>query len=168
MAKPPCSNQDGNEAYLSLVNLENGEVATPCIGCLPAFVLSMAAGLTTGLAPEEAEALGTLFDQIAANDTRTRTGTTTARRTGRRRPASGLTADPPDDQDGHGAPPPVAAAAVVALAGPEGNARMPVALDPPCGECGGIMGTGDDVKLTCDQCGHVIATVDDLAPTGPQ
>lgn len=168
MAKPPCSNQDGNEAYLSLVNLDNGEVATPCILCLPAFALSMAAGLTTGLGPEEADALGALFDQIAANDTRTKTATAAARRAGRRKPASGLTADPPDDQADHDAPPPAPAAAVVALAGPENAAAMLVALDPPCSECGGITGTGDSVKLTCNDCGAVIATVDELGTTGPQ
>lgn len=48
---------------------------------------------------------------------------------------------------------------------PQEALSMPVALDPPCPECGGTQGTGDSEKLTCDGCGHVIATTADAEPS---
>lgn len=81
MAKPPCTMCEQFEGLLMMTNLDDGDTQVICVPDLPAFALGMAAGVTQGLTPDEAEAYGDAFDQLAQNDTRVKRYKRSAART---------------------------------------------------------------------------------------
>lgn len=70
MPQPTCTICDSEYALLIVTDWSDGETTNVGAACLPGYALSMAAGTTGGMTPEQAETYGILFDQVAANDTR--------------------------------------------------------------------------------------------------
>lgn len=119
--------------------LQDGETNIVCGVCIVSYALALAATVTQGMTPEQAEANAEQLDQISRNDPRQPPSRPPAKGGRRHRQAASVD-DLPD-----------------AVPVTEHSVDLP----EPCGTCGSLTATGDAEKLTCDGCGAVLATADD-------
>lgn len=141
--KPPCDYCETTEGFMLQTNLDTGDTVTVCANDYGTHVLGVALAFIQGMDDATRNAYAQILDEIATE----------------------LVVPPPTPPK----PPRTKSKAKGALAepvdAPPEALSMPVALDPPCAECGGTQGTGDSEKLLCDSCGAVIATVESAEPS---
>lgn len=168
MANPRCTLCGENQGVFMDTNLMTGDSQCPCGPCLPMYALTFAAAMTQDMPPEVCESLGDLFDQIAANDRRAKSSAPPARRKSSGSKRAKDADDATDALSGDGTTPDASSPPSTVQDAPRATEAASVDLPEPCGICGSLTATGDDVKLTCDGCGTVLATADEAAPAGPQ
>jgi len=99
MANLVCTLCEGEAAVVLFTDMANGDTTNVGPSCISGFALGLAAATTADMPPELAESYGAQFDQIAANDTRTKSPTANGAASGKTRAKSAPSTPTPPSED---------------------------------------------------------------------